>query len=228
VKQLKNNIPHAMTLANLTLGVAALVALLVHEDLYLAMGLVLCAAVLDVGDGWAARKLGVAGPLGVQLDSLADVVSFGVVPALALAWAATGLHTDWYMHWYALTALLIAPLSALRLARFNLDTRQTTHFIGLPTPANALWIFFWLWAGEEQAWLVQPWVLGILGLTSAFLLNSSLPLMGLKSGKAARKPWVIWMLASGAIFSAGGLAALAFLIPLYLVISLLLFKPATA
>jgi CDP-diacylglycerol--serine O-phosphatidyltransferase len=228
VKQLKNNIPHVMTLANLTLGAMALVALLAHQDLYGAMFMVLLAALLDVGDGWAARSLGVAGPLGVQLDSLADVVSFGVVPALALVWAATGLEPNWYLNWYGWAPLLIAPLSGLRLARFNLDTRQTKHFIGLPTPANALWIFLWLWAGESNEALLQPWVLGVLGLTSALLLNSNLPLMGLKSGKASRRAWIIWLLASGAIFAAMGPAAMAFLIPLYLVISLLFFKPATA
>lgn len=123
-----------------------------------ACGLVFLAAVFDVFDGLAARALGGGTPLGAQLDSLADMVSFGAAPAVIAAiapWPALqnilNAHRDFLVTphadifgqpiWASIgTALVIAIASCWRLAKFNIDTRQTTGFLGLPTPANAL---FW-------------------------------------------------------------------------------------
>lgn len=106
--------------------------------------IVLCCIVIsllaDLLDGWAARKLGVAGPLGVQLDSLADMVSFGVLPAAMVihmnGWDVSGV--NW---WYGFGSALALVIAAFwRLAKFNIDTRQSSGFLGVPTPASALFI----------------------------------------------------------------------------------------
>lgn len=134
-------IPNLLTLGNLLCGACAAVALLVHGDFTLALWLVAASAVCDFLDGFAARLLHCASPIGVQLDSLADMVSFGLVPALALfcmydtapqtcGWAAC--EPVRYI------TLIVAAFSALRLAKFNIDDSQHTEFCGLPTPANGL------------------------------------------------------------------------------------------
>ncbi len=105
----------------------------------IACWLLFLAAVFDVFDGLAARALGGGTPLGTQLDSLADMVSFGVAPAFALWTVSLTLQPDG--HWWAGGAVLcICIASAWRLAKFNVDTRQSSGFLGLPTPANGL---FW-------------------------------------------------------------------------------------
>ena len=98
---------------------------------------VLISAGFDFFDGFAARLLKVQSSLGKELDSLADVVSFGVLPGILL-YALTKSHTD--SLWLPYFTLIVPLLSAYRLAKFNLDTRQTDRFIGLPTPANALFL----------------------------------------------------------------------------------------
>ena len=144
---MKRHIPNALTCCNLLCGCLAMGAAC-YQMLDYAMGFIVLGAVFDFFDGFAARLLHVSSPIGKELDSLADVVTFGAAPAamvVNLLWFVGGhIPTsdsgyDW-ISYCSLTALLIAAFSALRLAKFNLDTRQTTSFIGLPTPANAL---FW-------------------------------------------------------------------------------------
>lgn len=108
-------------------------------QLTIACGLIFLAALFDVFDGLAARALGGGTPLGAQLDSLADMVSFGVSPAFILIFRL-GWPFEATGHWTMLAPLLIPIASAWRLAKFNIDTRQTAEFLGLATPANAL---FW-------------------------------------------------------------------------------------
>lgn len=128
----KRNIPNAITCLNLLCGCIALVY--ISQDYsYIASWLVLGAALADFFDGMAARLLNVKSPIGKELDSLADVVSFGVVPGLMLVHL---IHHPVY-GWIG---LLVPVFAAIRLAKFNIDDRQTTYFIGLPSPANALFI----------------------------------------------------------------------------------------
>ena len=126
MRKIINSIPNTITSLNLFCGCLAIVYAL-NNDLIMAFYLMLGSAILDFFDGFAARMLNAYSPIGKELDSLADVVSFGVVPAMIM-----------YMSGMGAFAFVIAIFSALRLAKFNIDTRQQTTFIGLPTPANAL------------------------------------------------------------------------------------------
>ena len=135
-------IPNLLTLSNLLCGMIATVAILTDGDLHLAFWLLVLAAVFDFFDGFTARLLHQSSPIGLQLDSLADMVSSGVAPTavmLTLAWQAG---SSW---WAADTAgpwswivLLLAVGTALRLAKFNIDNTQRTEFCGLPSPAAAM------------------------------------------------------------------------------------------
>jgi CDP-diacylglycerol--serine O-phosphatidyltransferase len=196
---LKRHIPNALTLGNLFCGCLALLnlwtgnafALLTGCDVDFTVVLVLAGAVLDLLDGAVARALGVSGELGKQLDSLADAVTFGVVPAMLLAHIVLVSHAyafaaGWGLMGAAGAALLIAPASALRLGRFNLDTRQADGFIGLPTPANALFVCSVYLTAHSPAWrpvvdaLLGPWLVIGLSLGLCWLLNSPLPLLAFK------------------------------------------------
>ncbi len=137
------NIPNTITCCNLMSGCAAIGAAFYGQTEW-AVLMIVVGAVFDFFDGMAARALGVSSPIGKELDSLADVVTFGVAPSCII------FHLFHQVQYPELliplksvmpyTAFIMAAFSALRLAKFNLDTRQSTQFIGLPTPANAL---FW-------------------------------------------------------------------------------------
>lgn len=132
-------LPDLITTANLVCGVASIL-LASQGQLTIACWLIFLAALFDVFDGLAARALGGGTPLGTQLDSMADMVSFGVAPAYAV-WvlSAPALQADLLLIGAAVICICIA--SAWRLAKFNVDTRQSTGFLGLATPANGL---FWV------------------------------------------------------------------------------------
>ena len=136
-------LPNAVTCCNLLCGCAATGAAF-YGHLHWAIIMIIGGAVFDFFDGLTARALGVSSPIGKELDSLADVVTFGVAPSAMLFWVMHETHCPELLmpleRVLPYTAFLIAAFSALRLAKFNLDTRQSTQFIGLPTPANAL---FW-------------------------------------------------------------------------------------
>lgn len=136
------HIPNFLTLMNLLMGLAGLLLVMQRNPAYASL-LIFAAAVFDLLDGMAARALNVRSELGKQLDSLADLVSFGVLPAFilfrVLEFRLLGFSgTAWTIAAYI--PLLIPLFAALRLARFNIDTRQEDSFIGLPTPAAALWV----------------------------------------------------------------------------------------
>ncbi|MEG0789536.1 MAG: CDP-alcohol phosphatidyltransferase family protein [Alistipes sp.] len=136
-------IPNMLTLSNLLCGSFAVVSALVYRDLELSFWLIILAAVFDFFDGFAARLLHIPSAIGVELDSLADMISFGLAPAAIFytlyADAATlwtwSEQTLWIGSW---CVFILAAFSALRLAKFNIDDTQTTEFCGLPTPACAL------------------------------------------------------------------------------------------
>lgn len=178
------HIPNTITCCNLVSGcVATLFA--VAGNIEMALTFIVIGAVFDFFDGFAARLLRVSSPIGKELDSLADVVTFGVVPATIVYHTfqtlISGLDgTLAVLLPYA--AYLIAAFSALRLAKFNLDTRQTTSFIGLPTPANALfWGAFIIGFGDmfqNQSWAV--WLILALTLLSSMVLVAEIPMFALK------------------------------------------------
>jgi CDP-diacylglycerol---serine O-phosphatidyltransferase len=181
------HIPNFLTLSNLFLGCCALVFTLVGDPMAAAwctLGCFLC----DYSDGMAARALGVSAPLGKELDSLADVVSFGVVPgAMLYTLLLKGLPADAtaVVRPEALPAFVLSAFSGLRLARFNLDTRQTNYFLGLSTPACTVLVLgltlaahhdrFGLGQVFENQWFLYALVGGL-----SWLLNSEIPMFGLK------------------------------------------------
>lgn len=134
-------IPNLLTLANLMCGAFAALSALLYDNLEWAFWFVVAAALFDFFDGFVARLLGQSSPLGVQLDSLADVISFGFAPAAVLyAMTTRSMGEDEALLRYLFTAVCFAmtAFSALRLAKFNIDETQHEEFCGLPTPANAL------------------------------------------------------------------------------------------
>jgi len=151
-----------------------------------AIVMIVMGAIFDFFDGMVARLLGVSSPIGKELDSLADVVTFGVAPSAILFYLFHEVHYPEVMasvqSIFPYTAWLMAAFSGLRLAKFNLDSRQTSSFIGLPTPANAL---FWgsLVVGQH-AFLVSlkfnAIFLFLFMLLSCMLLVAEVPLFSLK------------------------------------------------
>ena len=183
---IKKHIPNAITCCNLFSGCVAC-AMAYSGKFELAMAFIVLGAVFDFFDGMVARLLGVSSPLGVQMDSLADDITFGIAPAtIVFVYMKEILYYPSYLgtlkEVLPYTAFLIAVFSACRLAKFNIDTRQTNTFIGLPTPANAL---FWssLITGGAQ-WIYDlnaGWffLLMLIALFSYFLV-SEIPMFSLK------------------------------------------------
>lgn len=179
------NFPNALTCCNLICGCMATGAAF-HGHFEWALLMIILGAVFDFFDGMAARALGISSPIGKELDSLADVVTFGVAPS-AMLFQLFGLvqYPEWLqplMPYMPYTAFIMAAFSALRLAKFNLDERQATSFIGLPTPANAL---FWgsLIVGQLP-FLASPRFnavfLFLFVLMFSFFLIAEIPLFALK------------------------------------------------
>lgn len=178
-------LPNMLTLGNLLSGVLAIIVTLSDHNYVLAFWLIVLAAVFDFLDGFAARLLNQQSPLGVQLDSLADDVTFGVAPALVM-FDLYNSTTSYYglcptlMHNLGYVVLIIAAFSVLRLAKFNIDTTQSTEFCGLPTPANALMLLSlaMLYSGGSIA-LYQEFVL-IISVAMSLLLISPIRMFALK------------------------------------------------
>ncbi|MBN3582915.1 CDP-diacylglycerol--serine O-phosphatidyltransferase [Algoriphagus aestuarii] len=178
--KIKSQIPNAITLLNLLSGMVG-IAWVLNGNIVSGAGFILLSAFFDFVDGFAARLLKVQGELGKQLDSLADLVSFGVLPGFILfAMAKTTSSIDWLPY-----CTLILPLfSAFRLAKFNLDTRQSDRFIGVPTPAAALFVstlpHFAIHWPQIGTILTSPFFLVGIAITLAVLLVSEIPLIALK------------------------------------------------
>ncbi len=170
------------TLANLLCGCIGIVWVF-RNNAEGASFLILLAALFDFFDGFAARLLNAASPIGKDLDSLADVVTFGVLPSFILFdMMSRGFQGGG--EWLAYAAFLVALFSALRLARFNNDPRQTDRFIGLPTPANAMLIasFPHILAGDRWGGAIigNPWSLLVFSVAISYLLVAEIPLLALK------------------------------------------------
>lgn len=189
---IKNHVPNAITCLNLFSGCVAVV-MAFRGLFFYALLFVILAAVFDFFDGFAARLLHASSPIGKELDSLADMVSFGVAPSVVVFTQLSWL--DGAGKFLPFGAFLIAVFSALRLAKFNVDDRQTTSFIGLATPANALF-FMGLFAivdpltpvasylephrGLIHPILFQPAVVMLLVVFFSCLLVSEIPMFSLK------------------------------------------------
>lgn len=184
----KKHIPNAITLLNLVFGCCALVSIL-HGQYVVGFGFIIAAVAADYADGLVARLLGVHSELGKELDSIADTVSFGVVPGaiyyqlLLVALDADGTSGVVYA---AVPGFVLSAFSGMRLAKFNLDTRQTEGFIGLPTPsstmfATGLMLIYALDSYGIGGWVVSsPALLYALIALQSYLLVSEIPMFALK------------------------------------------------
>ena len=192
---MKKHIPNILTCCNLICGCAATYCAF-HHGHQMAFIFILLGAFFDFFDGMTARALGVSGRLGVELDSLADCVTFGVAPSAMLftlfnhvAYPSFMNH-EFVFNVMPFTAFIMAAFSALRLAKFNIDERQHTEFIGMPTPANA--IFWGALISSCEAWLISPrfnaFFLFLFMILFCWLLVCEVPMFAFKSfsGKAGK------------------------------------------
>jgi CDP-diacylglycerol--serine O-phosphatidyltransferase len=187
--KIKKHIPNLITLINLFSGCIALVYAS-EANFEMAFFFVCLGIFFDFFDGFFARLLNVSSPLGLQLDSLADMVTSGVVPGFVMFKMLTNsVSSDPSLIYLSYLGFIITLGSCYRLANFNIDTRQTDSFIGLPTPANAIFILSLplILKNTDSLILLELltncWVLIIVTLVSAFILNAEIPLFALKIKK---------------------------------------------
>lgn len=240
---MKKHIPNLITCLNATSGMAG-VLFAFNGELFPAAVCVLAAMVFDFFDGFAARLLNVRSDMGKELDSLADAVSFGVMPAVlayclirdvALIRSFTSLYVmrPWFENLVAYSPLIIPAFSIYRLAKFNLDARQMHSFIGMPTPANALfWVSLVFCYRFEREFFFDVWgfpaLLALCVLVFSLLLVSGFPMFSLKLSSfswRANFPLYVFLAALLAIALLWGWKALSFTIPLYVLVSVFLSRP---
>ncbi len=235
---MRQHIPNAVTCANLFSGCMG-IYFSMNNRLDYAAFMIAIAAVFDFFDGFIARLLHVKSDLGVQLDSLADMVSFGVLPGMILFQLMHSVLPEGIPFFLTFSAFLVPVFSAIRLAKFNIDTRQTEYFIGLNTPANALLI------GSLPLILIQVegttmsflnsviqnyWVLLFLAVLQSCLLVANLPIFSLKFKDfswANNRVRYLFLGASVLLLFVFQYVAIPVIIALYILLSLLFFKPQT-
>lgn len=229
---IKKHIPNTITCCNLVSGCVAIVYAF-SGNIELSFTWIIIGAVFDFFDGMSARLLNVSSPIGKELDSLADVVTFGVAPSTILFSELSVMSYPAILEplrsILPFTAYIMAAFSALRLAKFNLDERQALGFIGLPTPANALfWGSLIIGAGK---WLeATPFmVFFLLGgiLISSWLMVSEIPMFALKFkewGWKGNQVKYIFLLTCIPLLAIFGLTGLAIIIAWYVIISYIIKK----
>lgn len=242
---MKKQIPNALTLLNLLCGCIAVI-LAFNNNFITAALFVFGGIFFDFFDGFAARKLNVQSALGLQLDSLADMVTSGLVPGIIVykllnlalitenfqdnSWGFGISGIAFNIPIIPLFGLLITLASAYRLAQFNIDEDQQTYFKGLPTPANAIFILSLPLIIEFQnsavlnAIILNKWFLIIVTLLSAFLLNSGIKLFALKFKNYSFKDNIIryvFIILCFVLFVILKFAAIPVIILLYILMSVL-------
>lgn len=206
---MKKHIPNTITLINVFAGCIAIVATIQGKLNYVPYLLIICFAA-DYLDGLAARALNAKSELGKQLDSLADMISFGTLPAIIIyILMKQALYDNTVSDTFfglELVAFLIAMLAALRLGKFNIDTRQTDSFIGLPTPATTLFVLGILLINQHSEIEIlvnlsnNYYFLAAITIALSILMIVELPLLSLKmsSLSLSKYKWQ-WTLAIGSI-----------------------------
>lgn len=232
---MKKHIPNSITCCNLISGCIA-TAFAYGGNIEMALLWIIIGAVFDFFDGMTARLLHVSSPIGKELDSLADDVTFGVAPSTIifsqLQVMAYPTMLEPLRDYLPFVAYIMAAFSALRLAKFNLDERQALGFIGLPTPANAL---FWgsLLVGvgnkmENHDWMLYIVLIGIA--ISSWLLVSEIPMFALKFkqwGWKGNEIKYIFLLTCIPLLLVFGITSFAIIIAWYVILSIIV-KPSTA
>ena len=203
--KIKQHIPNLITLGNLLCGTIATIYAVSGDFSYAALFVVL-GIVLDFFDGFVARLLKVSGELGKQLDSLADMVTSGVVPGVIMFklielnfFGETEFYNDSFLD-VALIGLLLTLAACYRLANFNLDTRQTDSFIGLPTPAMCLFVISLPLIYENSNidfvnnLIGSNYFLIIVTCALSYLMNAEIPLFSLKlKSFSIQKNWFVYL-----------------------------------
>lgn len=215
-------IPNMITLCNLLAGCAAVISVLGRHDLQWAFWFVAMAAVFDFLDGFVARLTKSYSAVGKELDSLADMVSFGVAPAAVLYGLFILNGGDPY---WGFVVFILAACSALRLGKFNIDENQTKQFIGLPTPACALFFVSSGYLAQKYAVSLPVWGIVAAALIFSALLICNVPMFALKfSHYRFQGNRVRYLFLAASIVSLGvfGLIAVPFIIVAYILISLIL------
>ena len=230
---MKKHIPNSLTCCNLICGCMATGAAF-YGNYQWALLMIIIGAVFDFFDGMVARALGVSSNIGKELDSLADMVTFGVAPSSILFYLFTEVHypdiLDYVFDLIPYTSFLMAAFSALRLAKFNIDERQHQQFIGLPTPANAL---FWssLVVGAHPFLVSLKFnavFLFLFMVLFCMLLVCEIPMLALKFKNytwADNKQRYIFLIGCLPLLFLGTLS-LAAIIIWYIVASIVLYKTA--
>ena len=225
---IKKNIPNTITCCNIICGaIACILALQYDESVWCgipayeaAFIMIALAAVFDFFDGFAARLLGVTSAIGKELDSLCDCVSFGLAPGLLVYAAMQNASPD---GWLCYSALLIPVFGALRLAKFNVDTRQTTIFIGMPIPDNAIfWIGFTAWFYAHPT--TPQWIVAIIIAAVSTLMVSNIPMFSLKlKNLRFKENYKVYFLVAGFILfvSTSGIIGLGWTIVYYVLASMI-------
>lgn len=211
----RKEIPNILTLCNLLCGCASIYSVFSVDFRWAAL-FIFMAAVFDLFDGMVARFLGVSGPLGGELDSLADVVSFGVAPSF-IAFKMISVQGEW-LHYAAFSVWVMAACSAYRLARFNIDSGQKNSFRGMPTPANAVfWAALAMYGFQKGVFLHSYYLLAI-ALIMSFLLVSNFRMFAFKSRDwswSVQKMIYLFLMAAAVLIGIFGFLGLAAAIILY-------------
>lgn len=228
---IKKHIPNLITLLNLFSGCIALVYAS-QENFEMAFFFVCLGIFFDFFDGFFARLFNVSSPLGLQLDSLADMVTSGVVPGFVMFKMLTNsVNSDPSLIYLPYFGFIITLGSCYRLANFNIDTRQTDSFIGLPTPANAIFILSLplILKNTDSLILLElltnSWVLFFVTLVSAFILNAEIPLFALKIKKFNFKDnalQIVFLLISLVLLIVFKFSGVALIIVFYVMLSMII------
>lgn len=226
---MKRHIPNALTCANLVCGGIGIIEAF-HNNLLLSCALIGVAAVFDFLDGFVARLLKVTSPIGKELDSLADMTTFGVLPSIIIYQLLMESIPDLTGMWKAYLALFIAVFSAIRLAKFNIDPRQSDQFIGVPTPANAMLIASlpFIVRFHEETWrpiIIDTTTLLIFTAVMSYLLVAEIPLFALKFksfGWKGNEVRFSFLALSLALLLGLGILAIPLIIAVYVLLSLVL------
>ncbi len=230
MKGIQRNLPNLLTSLNLLSGVVGLL-LLMQGNIGIASLMILIAGVFDFLDGMVARLLHVKSILGKELDSLADVVSFGVLPGFILYNIVLLQNPEWVI--LSFVPLLIPIFSALRLAKFNIDNRQEEEFRGMPTPAMAIFVAslqapYGISDLFEQTniyfFLFHPITLSAISLILCILMISELRLFSLKLKKisfAAYPYAMVFLIIAVLLVSVFKTAGLGFSVIIYIVVSVI-------
>jgi len=234
---LKNQIPNFITLMNLLAGIVSIYLGMIGE-LQLSASLIFLAAIMDFLDGMLARVLDAKSEIGAQLDSLADIVSFGVAPAFVLFHTiemVLEMQGQTELNYLAFSAFLVPLFSAIRLAKFNIDESQSSSFAGLPTPAVGILlasfpIMVIVCLAENKGFyydlVTNVYFLVAVAIVSSLLMVSRLPMFALKFTSvswAENQTRYIFIILSVFLILLLKLAAIPLIILLYIILSIIFY-----